>query len=223
MKRIAPRQGSGRASALTHALRFSRPGPLTAPNPDGNRYQMAIDPNNPVKPRRPPHRTRVTDARSGDFERLCRQRGIRVTPQRMAVHRLLTRDSTHPTAEDVYGRLRRGMASLSFATVYRVLECLEREGFVRRFCSPDGAARYEANMSRHYHFVCRLCGCIIDCEDGPLRELDLPRHGPAGFVPDELEIRILGICSKCRRARRSGRPADVKRSPTKRRVESWQH
>lgn len=98
------------------------------------------------------------------------------------------------------------MASLSLATVYRVLECLEREGLVHRISTFDGAARYEANSNRHHHFVCRLCDSIIDSEAGSMEEFSLPGRAPAGFVPDELEIRILGICSTCRRAGRSGRP-----------------
>ena len=161
---------------------------------------------------------RDVDAACKDFERLCRKRGIRVTPQRLAVYRLLAEDTTHPTAEYVYGRLRRRMASLSFTTVYRVLECLEREGLVRRVGAVDGAARYEANLTPHYHCLCRLCGRIIDCEDGPLQQVRLPWRAPAGFVADELEVRFLGTCSTCRRARRSGRPVDIKRQPVERRV-----
>jgi Fur family peroxide stress response transcriptional regulator len=164
-----------------------------------------------------------TDAWSERFERLCRDRGIRVTPQRVAVYGLLARDNTHPTAEAVYARLRRRMSSLSLATVYRVLECLEREGLVHRVSAFDGVARYEAKLNRHHHFVCRVCDSIIDSEDNGIEECSLPRRAPTGFVPDELEIRILGICSTCRRAGRSGRPADIKPPRTKRRGDSWQH
>ena len=196
---------------------------LTASDPDGNKNQMVIGTNNSAHPGRPLRKARDADTWCEDFERLCHQRGIRVTPQRMAVYRLLAQDSTHPTAEDMYGQLRQRMPSLSFTTIYRVLECLEREGFVRRISTLDGTARYEANLTRHHHFVCRLCNRIIDCEEGPLHELRLPRHAPAGFIPDELEVRVLGICSMCRRARRSGRAVNVRRPLKKRRMESWQH
>jgi Fur family peroxide stress response transcriptional regulator len=164
-----------------------------------------------------------TGAWSERFERLCRDRGIRVTPQRIAVYGLLAGDKTHPTAEAVYERLRRRMASLSLATVYRVLECLEREGLVHRVSAFDGAARYEAKLNQHHHFVCRLCDSIIDSDERIMEEFSLPRRAPAGFVPDELEMRILGICSTCRRAGRSGRTADVKQPRTRRRGDSWQH
>ncbi len=162
-------------------------------------------------PGHPLREARNTDAVCGDFEKLCRKRGIRVTPQRLAVYRLLAQDATHPSAEYVYGRLRRRMGAFSLTTVYRVLECLEREGFVRRVGTVEGAARYEANLTRHHHCVCRLCNRIIDCEDGALQQLRLPWRAPAGFVADELEIRILGTCRTCRRAQRSGRPAGTKR------------
>jgi len=170
-----------------------------------------------------PGPVRGTRAWSERFERLCRDRGIRVTPQRIAVYGLLAGDTSHPTAEAVYARLRPHMASLSLATVYRVLECLERQGLVNRISTFDGAARYEANLDRHHHFVCRLCESIIDSEAGSMEEFSLPRRAPAGFLPDEFEIRILGICSTCRRAGKSGRPVDIKRPRTIRRRDSWQH
>jgi len=212
---VEQRSHQGRHSPCTpvpQLLKCNRQS-LTAPHSDGNHFQMTAIAKSLGHPGRPRREAGDTDAACEDFERLCRERGIRVTPQRMAVYRLLAQDTTHPTAEYVYGRLRRRLASLSFTTVYRVLECLEQEGFVRRVGVFDGTARYEANLTRHHHCVCRVCGRIADFEGGSSQELGLPWPAPAGFVPDELEIRILGTCSRCHRARRSGRPADTKRSP----------
>ncbi len=215
---LETRAPEGRRNAGQRCTGFPARRDLTVIIPDGNNYYVTIPANDSRHQEHHLREARDIDAAREDFERLCRERGIRVTPQRLAVYRLLAQDATHPTAEYVYGRLRRRMASLSFTTVYRVLECLEREGFVRRVGALDGAARYEANLTRHHHCVCRLCGRIIDCEDRPLQQSRLPWRAPAGFVADELEIRILGTCSMCRRARKPGRPVDVKRQPVERRV-----
>ncbi len=130
------------------------------------------------------------------FEDQCRERGIRVTGQRLAVYRALAMDKTHPTADRVYARLRRQMSSLSHATVYRILEFLEDEGLVRRVSTTDGVGRFDANVAPHQHLVCRVCGSMRDCEEKSFSLLTLP-HPVTGFAAEELDIRIVGICQDC--------------------------
>jgi Fur family peroxide stress response transcriptional regulator len=140
------------------------------------------------------------DRWSARFEEECRRRGIRVTAQRLAVYRALADDTTHPTADSVYARLREDVRGLSRATVYRILESLEEEGFIRRVSTTDGPGRFEANLAHHQHLVCRRCGCIMDWNVEALEGLSLPRRGPAGFVPEDFDIRIIGTCGRCRRS-----------------------
>ena len=131
------------------------------------------------------------------FEDGCRERGIRVTAQRMAVYQALVADTSHPTADTVHARLRRDMSSLSHATVYRILEFLENEGLVRRVSTTDGVGRFDANLSRHQHLVCRVCGRLRDCDEKNRSLSSLPRRPIAGFVAEELDIRIVGTCEEC--------------------------
>lgn len=147
-----------------------------------------------------------TESRCAAFESRCRGRGVRVTPQRLAVYRALASDATHPTAESVFARLRRSMPSLSQATVYRILNTLEREGLVRRAGSTNGAARFDANMVPHQHLVCRRCGRTTDVLIPSARRAMLPRKGLQGFVPEEVDLKVLGLCAPCGAARR-GAPA----------------
>ena len=127
----------------------------------------------------------------------CRDRGIRVTTQRLAVFQALAETTEHPTADLLYARLRETMPALSLSTVYRILESLESEGLIRRVSSTNGIARYDGNHRPHQHLVCRVCGRIIDITDDSLSELEMPRTNLAGFVPEELEIRIVGTCTEC--------------------------
>lgn len=143
---------------------------------------------------RPPE---VADRLCKRFEDWCHERGIRVTAQRLAVYRSLVADTSHPTADTVHDRLRRGMSSLSQATVYRILKFLENEGLVQRVGTTDGVGRFDANISRHQHLVCRVCGSIRDCEEMNLSSLSLPRRPTAGFVAEAWDIRIVGTCEKC--------------------------
>ncbi len=142
---------------------------------------------------------RVVDLMCARFEQECRRRRLRLTAQRLAVYRALAADPGHPTAETVYAGLRRGMRGLSLATVYRILESLEHEGFVRRVSTTAGVGRFDARLSSHQHLVCRKCGRMADTELEALEQLSLPRRGPAGFVFERLDISIIGICAACRR------------------------
>ncbi len=141
------------------------------------------------------------------FEEECRRRRLRVTVQRLAVYRALAGDPTHPSVDSLYANLRVGMRGLSRATVYRILESLEREGFVRRVSSQDGVGRFDAKLTHHQHLVCRICGCITDLEEESLTRMKLPR-GLAQFTPEAFDIRVIGICARCRRT--TGRQAKTK-------------
>lgn len=130
-----------------------------------------------------------------EFEQLCRSRGIRVTAQRLAVYRVLAESSTHPTAEMVYDRLRIRLPALSQATVYRVIEFLERESLIRRVSAPDGIGRFDANLIPHQHLICRVCGTMTDVSIPELHNAAFPVV--ADFTVEELDIRLLGSCLSC--------------------------
>ncbi len=151
------------------------------------------------------------NAQCNDFVAQCRSRGVRLTTQRLAVYRALTGDTTHPMADTVYEKIHRTMPSLSLSTVYRILESLESEKLIRRVSTQDGIARFDANLHPHQHLICRVCGRMTDFEEASLSRLRLPRIRSAGFLAEELDIRIVGTCRNCRRAsiarRASGKKA----------------
>ncbi len=147
-------------------------------------------------------RNKFCDRNGGDvdrqcsaFEALCRSRGIRVTAQRLAVYRALTESLSHPSADSVYRRLADRFPSLSQATVYRTLDFLERENLIRKVSAAQGTGRFDANLSRHQHLVCRVCGSLTDVSAPELHKVKLPRV--SGFTVEELDIRIVGRCRGC--------------------------
>ena len=81
--------------------------------------------------------------------------------QRDAVYQNLCMRTDHPTAEDVYMSLKAEMPALSLATVYRNLAMLESENKIIRIGS-GGTARYDGNISPHYHVTCLECGGVHD-------------------------------------------------------------
>src|SRR5271155_4273814 len=91
-----------------------------------------------------------------------RASGLKLTPQRMAIVRELAADPTHPTAQELYERLRPGLPTMSFATVYNTLDALAAAGLCASLSLSPGAARFDPNMAAHHHAVCDRCGLVRD-------------------------------------------------------------
>lgn len=132
------------------------------------------------------------------FERRCRAAGLRVTAQRLAVYRALAEDGSHPTADGLYASLHDRMPGLSRATVYRILDSLERRQLVRRIGGSLGGGRFDANVSTHQHLVCRVCGAMVDVVLPGWSGAAVPAGGVPGFEIERLDVRLVGRCSRCR-------------------------
>jgi Fe2+ or Zn2+ uptake regulation protein len=95
-----------------------------------------------------------------------KEAGLKLTPQRMAIVREIADDLTHPTAQELFERLRPAFPTMSFATVYNTLDSLSRLGLVaslRLGGAKDGATtRFDPNTTPHHHAVCDACGKVVD-------------------------------------------------------------
>jgi len=126
-----------------------------------------------------------------------RERGMRVTPQRIVIHRELCGHSQHMTAEQVLGRVSDVLPGTSLPTVYSTLELLETLGLVRRVGTGNGALVFDSRVEPHAHTVCRRCGAMADLEGTAAPEDALTRAGATGFVPDHAELVVWGLCPAC--------------------------
>jgi len=120
--------------------------------------------------------------------------GFRFTPQREHVYAVLLQKRDHPTAEEVFLRVKGEMPDISMATVYNCLDALVECGLVRQVQLDRGATRFCPNMTDHGHFHCSVCGTIYD--------VDLPHELPCvsvprGFKPERHEVTIHGLCAEC--------------------------
>jgi len=138
--------------------------------------------------------------------RRCRQAGMNVTPQRVAVYRALLQAEDHPSPEELYRRVRRRMPSLSLATIYKALDALTRLGVAREVSVISERKRYDANLDRHHHLVCTRCKKIVDFYDDGLDAIAPPRRLSA-FVAHSVSVQVMGLCGRCAR--------DTSRSPQK--------
>lgn len=87
---------------------------------------------------------------------------LRYSRQREEIYQYLLASEEHPSAEMIYQDLRKRMTNLSLATVYRNLRVLEELGQVRRVNTPQSMERYDAHCQPHPHFICTVCGRVLD-------------------------------------------------------------
>lgn len=126
----------------------------------------------------------------------CREAGMNVTPQRIAVYRALLESEDHPTPEMLYRTVSRDMPSLSLATIYKALDALASVGLVRPVSIDSDKRRYDANDAAHHHLVCSGCGKIRDYYSNEFDAL-VPAKPVLGFAPQGISVNITGLCEQC--------------------------
>lgn len=134
------------------------------------------------------------------LSRTLRDRGQRVTPQRLAIARTVRELRTHTTAEVVYARVSEQLPGVSLPTVYATLELLEELGLIRRVATETGTAVYDPRTEDHHHLVCRRCGGIIDVDAPVDRGRVLAAARAKGFAADDAQVVVSGLCADCRAA-----------------------
>ena len=134
-------------------------------------------------------------ADAGLDERLGRS-GLRRTPQRQHVYKVLLEKKDHPTAEEVFIRAKKGMPEISMATVYNCLDALISCGLVRQVNHDRSATRFCSNMQPHHHFYCDECGGAHDIDRGE-ESGEPPVTMPRGFKASRYEVTIRGLCPEC--------------------------
>jgi Fe2+ or Zn2+ uptake regulation protein len=132
-----------------------------------------------------------------ELTRLFRDRGLRVTPQRQAIFRLLHGNDSHPTVESIHESASALMPTISLKTVYQTVHDLEEMGEVAVLDVGTGSVRVDPNVEHpHHHMICTCCGKVRDVlvDVGTLRVPARERHG---FTLDEVEVHFRGTCAEC--------------------------
>lgn len=131
------------------------------------------------------------------FETVCREEGIKLTPQRIEIFREIAQAVDHPDADQIFQRVRSKMPTVSLDTVYRTLWLLNDLGLVETLGSSRERTRFDANLSSHHHFVCAKCGLTRDFYSDMLDNITLPDAvDTLGKVTATL-VEVRGICREC--------------------------
>ena len=119
--------------------------------------------------------------------------GMKVTPQRELILRIVAANTSHPTAESVFSTARAQMPMISLKTVYQTLNDLAQAGEIRTIDIGSGAARFDPNTGDHHHAVCDTCATIVDVDLAAVADLDT-RHG---FTVSDIDVTFRGSCASC--------------------------
>jgi Fe2+ or Zn2+ uptake regulation protein len=122
---------------------------------------------------------------------------VRLTPQRQAVLDVLRCADDHPTAADVYERVRDTSPRIGAATVYRTLALLVGTGQAQELHLGGHASRYDANINRHDHMVCSGCHRAMDLEAGLTPALVAEAARSTGFTVTGYDLQFRGLCPTC--------------------------
>ena len=131
----------------------------------------------------------------------------RATRQLAAIYDVLAAATDHPTAEQVFQRVRRRLPRVSLGTVYRNLDKLREQGQLRVVRLRGGQARYDAIVDGHDHFVCERCAAVLDLPRAAAPEVEGLRE--AGCVVRWHTTSIYGLCAGCAAAGRDAEAADA--------------
>jgi Fur family peroxide stress response transcriptional regulator len=138
------------------------------------------------------------EARLEQMMSRLKEQGLRLTPQRLAILRILASSANHPSIDMIYEQVRAQFPTTSLATVYKTVTLLKELGEVLELGFPEGGNRYDGNKPYpHPHVVCMKCGKITDPELAPLESLLKAAARQTGFRIMNHRLDFFGLCPQC--------------------------
>jgi Fe2+ or Zn2+ uptake regulation protein len=107
----------------------------------------------------------------------------------------------HPTASEVYALVKQQRPRIGLASVYRILHHLVEQAYILELPSGDEGSRYDGNIMRHDHAICRSCGTLLDV---PVEVVFSPQAlqeaaRTVGLILESHEVRLYGLCASCQK------------------------
>lgn len=122
-------------------------------------------------------------------------KGLKVTPQRVAIFEAVYKLRNHPTADNVVEYIKKKHPNISVGTVYKVLDSLVVYNLIRKVKSEEDVMRYDAKMNQHHHLYCAETERIEDFEDAELDRLIMQYFNKKkikGFSVKDISLQITG-------------------------------
>ncbi len=132
---------------------------------------------------------------SEEIIRSLAEKGLKVTPQRIAVYEAVAHLNNHPTAENIIKYIKKTYPSIATATVYKVLDTLSGKGLIRKVKTEKDIMRYDAILENHHHLYCSQTDRIEDYTDPQLDTIlrnYFQQKGIPDFKIEDIKLQIVG-------------------------------
>jgi Fur family transcriptional regulator, ferric uptake regulator len=134
------------------------------------------------------------DAMPSRLERLCQEKGLKMTEQRRVIARVLSDADDHPDVEELYHRATKLDSHISIATVYRTVRLLEEAGILERHDFREGRARYEEIPEAHHdHLINVQSGEVIEFRNDEIEKLQVEIAKRLGFKLVDHRLELYGV------------------------------
>jgi len=124
---------------------------------------------------------------------------IRNSLQRQVILEELQREKSHPSAQEIFERVRHRLPKISLGTVYRNLEQLAAQGMIQKIEAAGGQRRFDGELSEHYHVRCLYCGRVDDAPLPLLSRLNQAFGKMSEYTILGHRLEFVGICPRCRK------------------------
>lgn len=129
---------------------------------------------------------------------ILKTKKLKVTPQRLAIYKVLYETTSHPTAEEIYTALRQSHPTMSLATVYKTLDALKKADLATELNVGDDSSRYDANIKSHPHMICYECGKVMDLHTNSLENFKNHIQKETDFDIVSEKVYFYGTCKTCK-------------------------
>jgi Fur family peroxide stress response transcriptional regulator len=133
--------------------------------------------------------------KSEPISRRLIEKGLKVTPQRIAILEAVIKLNNHPTVENIIDYIRKNHPHISVATVYKVLDALVENGLLQKVKTERDIMRYDALLENHHHLYCSESERIEDYKDDELDEMIsgyFEKKGIPDFKIEDIKLQIIG-------------------------------
>jgi len=131
------------------------------------------------------------------FCKLCRTKGLKLTPQRIEIYKALLASKEHPSAETVYNEIHKKLPNVSFDTVNRTLNTLAEIGAAFIVEGTGDVRRFDADCRNHQHIKCVKCKKIFDFSHKSFENVQVPESIASNFKILRATVYIEGLCKTC--------------------------
>lgn len=133
--------------------------------------------------------------KAGEIREKLIEKGLKVTPQRIAILEAITVLDSHPTAENIIDYIRKNNPNIATATVYKVLDALTENSLINKVKTEKDIMRYDAHLEKHHHLYSTDSDKIEDYSDDELNEIleeHFKKKGIPGFKIEDIKLQIIG-------------------------------